>query len=223
MIYDNDIQQFYAITHLAALRYYYGHDIRGLKRPPLRMWRKPQMQIVAFDESGTAYHNENYRMLGRWVSMFRYEEHKIIDVDRIYYIMIHELAHASHWEERKNKWHYKTSGKLKESWAVAVGNTLTKDVYPSVDNSSFTSMVTDGKGLYTSVILNLLDSQDESPRGNDYPIDKVEGFKLREVENELKNCGDLTDLRRLLYDHYPTNRTRHHLKTLFDQYKDFTR
>ena len=65
----------------------------------------------------------------------------------LYGTVIHELAHASHWELRKNNWNdNKTDQIVKESWARGVERQLSRLRYNSYQpsyNDVYTGVVED--------------------------------------------------------------------------------
>ncbi len=224
---DNSLSQFYAFIHLAAHRYYYL-DILGIKRPPLNSTWKPQMKIGAYDKDGRANHNEDRRLLGirNQTKMYRLQNGNIRDSETMYNVSLHELAHASHWELRKNNWdNGRTEDKLQESWAMGVAWRLTRLRYPrhnAFENLTFRWMRTTGESQYTSLIIDLMEGNNQGVTDTSFPFDRVNGYTLAQIESGLDVCDNIQDLEtRLRNDH--TNTSEQFLNELFTQYINLSR
>ena len=223
-----DSQQYYALIHQAAYAYYYGSDIFGLKRPPLNSFWKPQMKISAYRESGFSFHSQETRTfgLGPWLKIREYNK----DSHRIYSIVIHELAHASHWDI--SHWHYNHCDNLiKESWADAVAAYFTarhfgvdpkvsKTYYYLRQNRNLSQMKeVDEKGRleYTPIFIDMIDDFNQGATNKSLPIDRVRGFTLVQIERALGGARNrsqfLSKLKRQNKNH-----TEKYLEELFDFY-----
>jgi len=229
-ILDNHIQQFYAFIHLGAHHYYYG-NILGLSRPPLNSLLKPQMKIGGFDKDGRANHNDDRRYLGirNQVRMYRIQSGSIASTERLYNTILHELAHASHWEFRKGDWDGgRTSGKLQESWAMGVAWSLTRLRYPNHNwwaNVDFEWMRSRGKGenQYTSLIIDLIDNENQGLTDRKRPFDRVDGYTIAQIEAAISNSNNILALRDNIRNRYPNNPDRAFLVELFEQYINLAR
>lgn len=236
---DDDIQQFYAFLHIAAYEYYYG-DILDLKRPPENDLLHPQMKIAGMDDyypGVLGSYNHHHRYLGILTPIKMYRKRinddgvvSIRDSRGLYATMIHELAHASHWELRKGKWDHGTSRKLKESWAEGVEWALTKLRYPNyigISLNSFEDMRTSLDGAYTSLVIDLVDDLNQASffgNATEYPLDLVTGYTMAQIEAVLGDCDNIFDLKQLLEDRYenPYEGENAPLTWLFDQYSTLT-
>lgn len=228
---DNTLQQFYAFTHLGAREYYYGNRL-GLKKPPQNAFFKPQMKIGCYDESGRANHNDDKRLLGirNQVRMYRKYTYQgttyIDDCEGIYSTIIHELAHASHWELRKGDWDGGTSDRLQESWAVGVARELTRLRYTGhsswLEYATFEDIKTDGESKYTALIIDLIDTYNQGNFVSTRPFDRVQGYTISQIESVLANCSNLADLRDRLKSKYD-NQSEAYFDELFNQYISLSR
>jgi hypothetical protein len=120
-------------TIFQAAHHYYYKDVKGLKRPPTNSFWKPQMKISARFETNTesnGNHAKDFRIFGIFSRIRIFNPHK--KSSQIYATIIHELAHASYWELRKNNWNDNNlPDKVKESWARGVEWELTRMKYPA--------------------------------------------------------------------------------------------
>lgn len=167
--FNGDKHAFHAKVFMGAYRYYY-QDIDGLKRPPQNALLKSQMHIRCYDEEGRAFFNKNNRFLGLGNPIKMYSKEKNTsgtvvnaNTERLFNVIIHELAHASHWELRKNNWNNGTDDRLIESWAMGVAWNLTRKVYSNHNdyaNMTFANMKDPNFGNYeyTPIIIDLLDN-----------------------------------------------------------------
>lgn len=149
--------------------------------------------------------------------------------ERLYNTTLHELAHASHWEFRKNNWNNgRTSDKLQESWALGVAWTLTRLRYPNHNwwaNQDFAWMrdPEGGEGQYTPLIIDLIDNTNQGLTNNSRPFDRVSGYTISQIEAVIPTSSNIQNLRDNLRNRYPNNPTREFLDELFDQYINLSR
>ncbi|MCG8582661.1 MAG: hypothetical protein MI866_22245 [Bacteroidales bacterium] len=206
-------QKFYATIFRAAHHYYY-EDIKDLKRPPLNSFWKPQVKISAKAEKNpdaNGYHSKDSRFLGirSRIYIFR-NDYNYTD---IYSTVIHELAHASHWELRKNNWR-STSDKVKESWARGVQWELTRMVYPNY-RGGVTILPN-----YTQVVVDMIDANSRSSYFNtNWGIwnDNVTGYTIAEIEDVLSYTSSWDGWKNNIKNKYD-NDTENELDTLFDNW-----
>ncbi|MBY0424122.1 MAG: hypothetical protein K2Q22_00670, partial [Cytophagales bacterium] len=215
---DNDFNggqnAFYAKVFIGAYRYYYK-NIDGLKRPPLNSFLKTQMHIRCMDEEGRSFFNKNNRFLGLGSPIKIYSKERntngvliTANAERLFNVVIHELAHASHWELRKNNWTNGTDDRLIESWAMGVAWYLTRKDYPSHNDYAYMTFANMkdpnfGNYEYTTVIIDLLDNLNQGGCcSTTLPIDEISGYSIKNIEDVLKDCKSLSDLRDKLKSNY---------------------
>ncbi len=213
----NDNQQYYASIFRAAHHYYYK-NIKGLKRPPQNSFWKPQMKIAAYFEQNdvkNGNHSAWKRGLGlfNWIRIWNPER----DARDIYSTVIHELAHASHWNISRSASN-NSGSKVRESWARGVQWELTRMVYP------------DYKGgdtflpKYTQVVLDLIDGRapldrsgklEDINKGSEAPTeDDVSGYTIKQIEDVLIHTSSWNDWRDNIKNKY-NNATENNLDALF--------
>lgn len=190
---------FHGTIFQAAYHYYY-QNIKGLKRPPTNSFWKPQMKIRAHFEQNNEIngsHQKDARIFGIFARIHMYNPQN--SSSSIYATTIHELAHASHWELRKNNWNFgNTHTKVKESWARGVEWELTRMKYPaSKYKGRFWN--TNSKD-YTLVVADLIDndfnnSYEATNRGFIDSRDQVSGFTISQLEYSIKNVQSWNDWR----------------------------
>ena len=109
----DDKQEYYATIFRAAHHYYYK-DIKGLRRPPQNSFWKTKMKIKAFleniNDGSLGNHKEERRFLGAQVKIDTYQREAV----STYSTVIHELAHASHWDMARSSFDDSES-RIKES------------------------------------------------------------------------------------------------------------
>lgn len=210
-----DKNAFHATVFLPTFHYYHK-NIDGLKRPPLNNALSPKLYIRCYTETGRAFFRKGNRFLGLGSPIKVYwkeedSEGKVLTLnsERIFYILFHELGHASHWELRKNKWKdSETDARLKESWAMGVAWNLTRKIYPNHnDYSTFSfAQMRDpkiGNYEYTTVVIDLLDLFNQGGCcSTELPIDYISGHTIKNIEDVLKDCKGLSDLRDNLKSKY---------------------
>ena len=123
-------QEYYATIFRAAYHYYYK-NIKGFRRPPKNSFWKTQLKIRAYlenvsDKGSLGTHKEERRFLGAQIKIYTYQR----EAESTYSTVIHELAHASHWNMNKSK-DDDSGSKIKESWAAGVEWCLTRLIYPN--------------------------------------------------------------------------------------------
>lgn len=195
-------QEFYGTIHRAAHHYYYK-DIKGLKRPPTNSFWTPQMKIAAHNRENdeiNGYHQKDLRIFGIVPRLNIYNPQK--QTQEIYATTIHELAHASHWELRKNNWNDNNlESKVKESWARGVQWELTRMVYPSYQPFYF--------GDYTGVVQDLIDGKSG--------YDQVENYTIKEIEGVLSSTSSWDSWKNNLKNRY-NNATENNLDAVFNRW-----
>jgi hypothetical protein len=163
------------------------------------------------------------------INMYRnFENGNRRPVITIHRTTLHELAHASHWEFRKGDWDGgKTSDRLQESWAMGVAWSLNRLRYEN-DNTfavlRFDWMTDPNKGDsdYTSLIVDLIDDQNQGTFDINVPFDRVTGYTISKIENVLEPSANIVDLRENFENNYD-KLDEPFLVELFDQYINFSR
>ncbi|MBQ9470360.1 MAG: hypothetical protein IJU72_05345 [Bacteroidales bacterium] len=223
----NGLSWVYAQVLRAANKYWY-HNPFGIKAPPQNTTWKRAVKIGVMDEEGRAY----FSRLHRWTSfpeikIYRYEHGEECKANRLLNTVCHELAHASHWDMDKET--YKNTDRIvKEAWAVAVGGFFEDNEYGSSTNiiddwnrgCNFTWIKDkkNGESIYTPLVIDLVDNYNQHFLwGNNYPMDRVSGYSLYQIEQALKGCTSLQQWRDRLKSMY-SNPTSAYLDELFDNY-----
>ena len=224
---DGTRDSFHAILFRAAYHYYY-QDILGLRRPPQNSLLKAQMKIAARYEVNRAdngalingTHAKDLRLFGIFSRLAIYNPQR--DHDDTYATTIHELAHASHWQLRKNDWINETEKKVKESWAPGVQWVLTRMEYPDYRGKN-------PFGVYTNVVIDLVDDRaaldptnfinngfdDPNLGQEDTLIDDVNGYSMRQIEDVLGHTSTWEEWESNIKNNYE-NDTEENLEALFD-------
>ncbi|MFJ1473485.1 hypothetical protein ACILE9_04405 [Capnocytophaga cynodegmi] len=209
-----DKYEFYATIFRAAHHYYY-EDIKGLRRPPLNGFWKTQMKLRAYMENNN-HSNGNHSAIRRFLGLG--SAIKIYNPDRnsmdIYGTVIHELAHASHWDMDKSGYNG-SSDIVAESWARGVQWDLTRMVYPSYRGGPFI------RPNYTQVVVDMIDPNylsNELNVNNGLWNDNVQGYTIRQIEDALIGQKTWNGWRDNIIRMY-NNETEHNLPTLFEYWR----
>lgn len=143
---------------------------------------------------------------------------KIYNPDRnsmdIYGTVIHELAHASHWDMDKSGYNG-SSDIVAESWARGVQWDLTRMVYPSYRGGPFI------RPNYTQVVVDMIDPNypsNELNVNNGLWNDNVQGYTIRQIEDALIGQKIWNGWRDNIIRMY-NNETEHNLPTLFEYWR----
>lgn len=208
---------FHATIFQAAFHYYY-QDIKGLRRPPLNGFFKPQMKIKAIYEPNSK-RNGRHAALARILGIFsRIKIWNNSDSSSlIYATTIHELAHSSHWN--MDPFFYDlTESKVKESWARGVEWELTRMKYK---NHLGRARKTNS---YTLVVADMIDDPTTDNTNLGYgrfpeeTQDKVSGYTIRQIEDALKGKRKWHTWRDNIKNRY-NNPTKGYLNRLFEAYE----
>lgn len=197
----------YAHIHRAAYTYYYKHSRWGIKSPPTdgKLF-KQHLHIGAMDKSGTSHYYEfNKFFTTPQIKIYRYNDGRELQSIELFGATIHELAHASHWEIAYSYGQYAVDylfrkAIIPESWASCVEYVITNDIYNN--NTHFTSisgwdyskygdlqnrMTSEcKKDGYMPLFIDCIDENNQREKQNIlYPIDRVSGYTLAQIENVL--------------------------------------
>lgn len=126
----------------------------------------------------------------------------------IYGTVIHEMAHASHWNMGSFNYIYNTKKIVKESWARGVQWELTRMVYPNY-NPPFWSSATheEPHSYYTGVVKDMIDGRSG--------YDQVSGYTIRQIEDALDGSETWNEWKSKIKNSYE-NETEENLDDLFD-------
>ncbi len=204
--------QYYAQIFRAAHHYYYK-NIDGLRRPPENKFLRPQMKIAAYyEESGTNGNCAAWRRtLGilSWIKIWNPQHSS----QEIYGTVIHELAHASHWDMGHGDFN-DTETIVVESWARGVQWYLTKMVYPGYPGGSTS------RGKYTQVVVDMLDSPSDVNNGSELLAqDNVSGYTIRQIEDALNEQAKWDAWKTNIKNRY-NNETENNLDALFSYWSN---
>lgn len=203
-------------TIFQAAHHYYYKNIKGLKRPPLNSFWKPQMKIRSYFENNNDANGsyvKDIRLFGIIAPIRIYNPNN--SSLNVYATTIHELAHGSHWELRKNKWNFnQTSDKVIESWARGVQWELTRMKYPGYKGGGFST------GYYTLVVADMIDGvgYNDANYGFYNSNDEVYGYTIKQIEDVLSYTSSWNNWRVNIKNRY-NNPTKNNLSKLFRAYE----
>lgn len=222
-------QELAAHAYRAAHHYFHG-DILGTTRP-LSRYTVPDL-IPIFDKSIKFTIGINPHKVLNWASLgatyyfgpsWEVNERVLLfpgelqgkPSEYLYYLTIHEIAHAIHFDQILNlpstypNQNCPSTGcvdaKLRESWAVGVANQITRTRYEGFSSANTQSY----KGPYTGLINDLVDD-DNLPA-----VDQVSGYTVKQIESVLKEAVDLRSLVALLENRFD-NPTENYLQPLLE-------
>lgn len=216
-IWDETSKGYFMSTIFRACHHYYYENIQGLRRPPENGFWKTKLKIAARFEDGDVAGNTNmgrrFLGLGNAIHIFK----PIRPPYEIYGTVLHELAHASHWNMAKSDYNIDNdaSNRVVESWAVGVSNILIKRKYPT-----YRGYVNSSHKLYTQVVIDIIDTEADHIALVNWGLniasgDNVHGDTLRQIEDCLPGSTSFDKWRTKIYNTYPHNATRVNLNTLF--------
>ncbi len=214
----------YAIVHTAAQEYYYGNRF-GLKSPPRNGFWNSRLKIKV-SNNNRSFHCKDCRTFGAIPRLVIGNLGRT--ADQIYGTTIHEIAHSSHWELRREEWNNNnTEERLKESWAQGVEWLFTTRRYRGYNSayvfqSDYQWRTPVENPVYTSLMVDLNDNFDQSinvtnAAGQLLPIDRVAGYTFLQMENILNNSDGFNQFRQQLIIQY-NNPTEPFLVELFNNW-----
>ncbi len=184
------VQKFYGTIFKAAHHYYYK-DIKGLRRPPQNTFWKTQLTIRAYNEANAdnGQHCAPCRFLGLGSAIKIYNPQH--PSSEIYGTVMHEIAHASHWNMDQHGYNYGCDINA-ESYARGVQWVLTNMVY---DYNLFDKY---SRYRYTGVAQDMIDGSKTTTsiyyyfsKDNEWVVlyrsyyDQVNGYTIRQIEDAL--------------------------------------
>lgn len=219
--------RYYATIFRAAFHYYHK-DIQGLRRPPQSSFWERQLKITAvnstYSTSGTTNPTHTWFGINDLVTIISLDNSS----DYTYATTIHELAHASHWDE--SNWSFAMSAQtVSESMAAGVEWALTKMVYPDFKGYEWPL-----GGNYRNVVMDLIDNSSEisyydralySGNYNNFgfgaPKDQVEGYSILQIQNAMiHNATTWNEWKNNIINNY-NNGTEQHVETLFNHWLNY--
>jgi len=207
----------YAHLHIAAYDYYYNNSF-GIKKPT----PNNRIKIGGMDKSGTSTHAAWRRIVTfPQIKIFRnFSSGTVRTSEDLYAVTIHELAHASHWDNDHGDFN-DTETNVKESWALGVEVEFTEAKYSSNYKSLLqtrtltSSNVLDG---YTPLVRDLIDNNNQRVTGGstNLPVDRVSGYTLSQIEDAMHGAKNFDEWEHNL--NQISNSTRANLAELFGNY-----
>lgn len=194
----NGEQEFFATIFRAAHHYYYN-NIKGLRRPPNNGVLKTQLKLRAVFETNSdtnGSHCAACRFFGINSAIRIYNPTR--NTMDLYGTIIHELAHASHWNMDRSGYNG-TDDYVVESWARGVQWELTRMVYSGYQPPYFSE--------YTGVVHDMIDGISG--------VDQVSGYSIRQIEDALDGQDNWNGWRINIKNKH-TNGTENNLEALFN-------
>lgn len=194
-IHEDYTPKSFNIAHIfrAAHTYYYKHNSWGIKAPPRRdgilQLLQHRLHIASIDNPGTSM----YLTFMEFALAAQVLVHDNGNSQRTFATTIHELAHASHWELGYSTEQYLVDyifnhALIPESWADCVEHVITSSVYSNNWEDNQWKKFSDISNGYTPLFIDLIDDENQRDKhsGNtNYPIDRVYGYTLSQLENVL--------------------------------------
>lgn len=178
------------------------------------------ISIGAYDEDGRAYHMYP-ALFFTDIRIYRTYSGSTRTAKDLFRTTCHELAHAHHREIRGNATWSDIDNKIQEGWAVGIGQFMEDRIYSNKSfwqEVSFTWMKGDGEKKYTPIVIDLIDVLNQRIYGTDYPIDKVSGYTLEQIQNSLKDQTSWSSWRDKIKS--ISNPTNGSVDELFNQYNN---
>lgn len=239
--------KYHALIHQAAHDYYYGHRF-GLTSPLRNSYGGRQMKIAARETNegnlGSYSHLRNDLTLGLLAQI--HIRTWGLSSDRVYGTTAHELTHAAHsMLDRfsydnlvRDAWIIPWNGgavvdnnrRTLESWARAVETFFALDRYKNKFGNNNYNYYLNGLNNYqnqktfdnihyTSAGIDLTDDFNQrSVNGYAYPIDRVSGYTLKQVESALYGARSWWQWRDNLKNRFD-NPTEQYVDELFNNWE----
>ncbi len=129
--------------------------------------------------------------------------------DKIYGTVIHEIAHAAHWNQGRWVFH-DTDDYVSESWARGVQWALTRMIYGTSYVVGFSSDYPE----YTLVVVDMIDDE----KNNTKVSESVSGYTLSQIENAMIGKKTWSSWRDHIKSKY-NNSAENQLDALFSAWK----
>lgn len=242
--------KFYAQVHNATLDFYDRAVNRfGLKRPNWRWLR------ISAKYNKKAGNHLDLNPGGRF-SLLPHSEIRVgrlgnngreLRSDRLYGLVIHEMAHASHYRlDRSFFINLRGAGctlqTMAESWAEGIETVVTNDRYLGLNPNYIATNALDrftnddrrlynsrkqnevivhgSKEEYTPIVIDLVDDFNQRtgiPHAIPRPIDRVRGYTLRQIQTSLEHARGPHGWKENLIRQHD-NATEGFVEELFDEY-----
>jgi len=232
---NNFVSWFYGQVHRGAFDYYYNNTL-GIESPPKNGFLGSRIAIGVLNKKGRAFfRKENRNWVGPEIYMYTSEEDGNGNISipsslRLYETIIHELAHASHFN--LSHWHFRNSADMvQESWAVGVAWSFARLKYTNAMSLQWLRLQSDtdefdvvhwGERQYTPLVIDLIDNINQrtsNGSGNtDFPIDNVTGFTIATIEDALTQRRTMDAWRDELKANKPSGVTDAQIDELFANY-----
>lgn len=221
---DDGLSWFYANVFNAIMKYWAVHSFWGIKHP-IENYQIP-VNVKCFHESEACSSIVSTNIIDFYKN---YPNGIRRDSKDIFRSMIHEVAHISHYDMNHFQNDNNNYSKIvAESWAVCVANKLTLAKYwTNSDNIDYQTMSFDELlapewgGVYTPIFIDLIDNENQrvvyGNNSTDYPIDRVSGYTLEELESALYSNSTLNDIKEYLRNTY-NKPSENWLDELFENY-----
>jgi hypothetical protein len=233
----------YAHIFRAGIDYFYKCPSQfSLTPPPANTFWNPRLHIAAHDKDKTS-HNATTHPFSRPLSVFPimdfYNPNRRSDF--IYGTAIHEIAHYAHWGYNKNGFNT-GEDRVAESFAEGIEWVFCTWRYESYGDANDAAMTTGGTdsyqervragtrfnnnsaffSTYTPLVVDLMDEENQrNTRGHngstDWPIDRVSGYSINQIETSFKKSKTWTEWRTNLFNDH-SNSTENNLQELFDNW-----
>ncbi|MEC7770592.1 MAG: hypothetical protein VX798_05370 [Bacteroidota bacterium] len=244
----NDRQQYYALIHQGAMDYYYGSRF-GLTSPPRNHILKRQLKIAArqkndrssyvkarriwfgSDISLLEWKSKSDKVYGTIVHELAHAAHR--EVDRNAYNAVVWDAWSGPCTSSNGCENPGPTGtnrrRLLETWASAVEVTFVLHRYRKYFNRSNYNYDSEinlqlqrilDKPYYTSAGYDMIDDVNQrNTYGSLYPIDRVKGYTIKQLEGALVGAKSWNQWRDNIKNKY-NNATEKYLDELFNNWKD---
>lgn len=243
----NNSQQYYALIHQGAMDYYYGGRF-GLTSPPRNSVLKRQLKIAAQRKNDRSSYVKARRIwFGNDISLMEWNSRSDFVYGTIVHELAH-AAHREVDKNAYNAvvWDAwtgpctsfngcenlgptgKNRRRLLETWASAVEVTFVLHRYRTRFNRPNYSYINEALQLqktkeepyYTSMGYDMIDDVNQrSKYGSDYPIDRVRGYSIKQLEGALVGAKSWNQWRDNIKNRY-NNATENYLDELFNNWKD---
>ncbi|MCF6297533.1 MAG: hypothetical protein L3J08_06065 [Flavobacteriaceae bacterium] len=227
----------YASVHRGAMEYFYNHKSYGIRKPyNKRILLKRRLHIGAKDKRGRAHYFDFNRIW--WASPIaiysKGNNGTVYDSRELFATTVHELAHVSHWEIGYNTGKYiidrlADDPFLPESWATGVEYVIIERVYPKQvygiydfdyqQQRTLRYIQTSSQG-YTPIVIDMIDSFNQSTVNSARPNDRVSGYTLGQLEDALPGAlGSWWRWRTKIKEKYNNPTENKELDYLFKEYR----
>jgi len=217
---------FYSLVQNAAFDYYTRVVPNyGLQRPS--SW----ISISAkYNSNGSSHNIAGWIFIASEVQIRRGTGTNYRGSDGIYASTVHELTHAGHRRLDTGMFSILHQGNkerllMKESWAEGVETKVTNDRYSTL----FSGYLNSNNGWrgyrqfssvsemneYTPMVTDLIDSFNQRTASTLYPLDRVNGYTLNQIQSSLNNCRELDCWEYKLRNDY-INNSEQFLDDIFD-------